>query len=91
MSLLEQIYKSIIFLAIFITGGSYFFISIVIALLNRHIQAEEFILSIGWVLLSIIYLIDRFKCTLFRKHRNLYILAIYLILILFTIYNEKIN
>lgn len=88
MLLLEKIYKSFFLLVVFIVGGIYFFIQFATMLLNNQMQAQELILYSGWVLLSIVYLIDRFKYELFKKHRGIYVLAIYFALILMAIYNQ---
>lgn len=88
MLLLEKIYKSFFLLVVFIVGGIYFPILLATMLLNNQMQAQELILYSGWVLLSIVYLIDRFKYELFKKHRGIYVLAIYFALILMAIYNQ---
>ena len=88
MLLLEKIYKSFFLLVVFIVGGIYFLILLATMLLNNQMQAQELILYSGWVLLSIVYLIDRFKYELFKKHRGIYVLAIYFALILIAIYNQ---
>lgn len=88
MLLLEKIYKSFFLLVIFIVGGIYFLIQLAIMLWSNQIKAQELILYTGWVLLSIVYLIDRFKYELFKKHRGIYVLAIYFALILMAIYNQ---
>lgn len=88
MLLLEKIYKSFFLLVVFIVGGIYFLIQLAIMLWSNQIKAQELILYTGWVLLSIVYLIDRFKYELFKKHRGIYVLAIYFALILMTIYNQ---
>ena len=88
MLLLEKIYKSFFLLVVFIVGGIYFFIQFATMLLSNQMQAQELILYAGWVLLSIVYLIDRFKYELFKKHRGIYVLAIYFALILMAIYNQ---
>ena len=88
MLLLEKIYKSFFLLVVFIVGGIYFLIQLAIMLWSNQIKAQELILYTGWVLLSIVYLIDRFKYELFKKHRGIYVLAIYFALILMSIYNQ---
>lgn len=88
MLLLEKIYKSFFLLVVFIVGGIYFLIQLAIMLWSNQIQAHELILYAGWVLLSIVYLIDRFKYEIFKKHRGIYVLAIYFTLILMAIYNK---
>lgn len=88
MILLEKIYKSFFLLVVFIVGGIYFLIQLAIMLWSNQIKAQELILYTGWVLLSIVYLIDRFKYELFKKHRGIYVLAIYFALILMAIYNQ---
>ena len=88
MLLLEKIYKSFFLLVVFIVGGIYFLIQLAIMLWSNQIKAQELILYTGWVLLSIVYLIDRFKYELFKKHRDIYVLAIYFALILMAIYNQ---
>ena len=88
MLLLEKIYKSFFLLVVFIVGGIYFLIQLAIMLWSNQIKAQELILYTGWVLLSIVYLIDRFKYELFKKHRGIYVLAIYFALILMDIYNQ---
>ena len=88
MLLLEKIYKSFFLLVVFIVGGIYFLIQLAIMLWSNQIKAQELILYTGWVLLSIVYLIDRFKNELFKKHRGIYVLAIYFALILMAIYNQ---
>lgn len=88
MLLLEKIYKSLFLLVVFIVGGIYFLIQLAIMLWSNQIKAQELILYTGWVLLSIVYLIDRFKYELFKKHRGIYVLAIYFALILMAIYNQ---
>ena len=88
MLLLEKIYKSFFLLVIFIVGGIYFLIQLAIMLWSNQIKAQELILYTGWVLLSIVYLIDRFKYELFKKHRGIYVLATYFALILMAIYNQ---
>jgi hypothetical protein len=88
MLLLEKIYKSFFLLVVFIVGGIYFLIQLAIMLWSNQIKAQELILYTGWVLLSIVYLIDRFKYELFKKHRGIYVLAIYFALILMAIYNQ---
>ena len=88
MLLLEKIYKSFFLLVLFIVGGIYFLIQLAIMLWSNQIKAQELILYTGWVLLSIVYLIDRFKYELFKKHRGIYVLAIYFALILMAIYNQ---
>ncbi len=89
MSLFEKIYRSFVFLAIFAIGGSYFFIQLITQLLEKDFRVQELILSVGWLSLFIIYIVDRFKYVLFQNHRNTYILTIYLALILLAIYNAK--
>ena len=88
MLLLEKIYKSFFLLVVFIVGVIYFLIQLAIMLWSNQIKAQELILYTGWVLLSIVYLIDRFKYELFKKHRGIYVLAIYFALILMAIYNQ---
>ena len=88
MLLLEKIYKSFFLLVVFIVGGIYFLIQLAIMLWSNQIKAQELILYTGWVLLSIVYLIDRFKYELFKKHRGIYVLAIYFALIIMDIYNQ---
>ena len=88
MLLLEKLYKSFFLLVVFIVGGIYFLIQLAIMLWSNQIKAQELILYTGWVLLSIVYLIDRFKYELFKKHRGIYVLAIYFALILMAIYNQ---
>ncbi len=88
MLLLEKIYRSFFLLVVFIVGGIYFLIQLAIMLWSNQIKAQELILYTGWVLLSIVYLIDRFKYELFKKHRGIYVLAIYFALILMAIYNQ---
>lgn len=88
MLLLEKIYKSFFLLVVFIVGGIYFLIQLAIMLWSNQIKAQELILYTGWVLLSIVYLINRFKYELFKKHRGIYVLAIYFALILMAIYNQ---
>ena len=88
MLLLEKIYRSFFLLVVFIVGGIYFLIQLAITLWSNQIKAQELILYTGWVLLSIVYLIDRFKYELFKKHRGIYVLAIYFALILMAIYNQ---
>ena len=88
MLLLEKIYKSFFLLVVFLVGGIYFLIQLAIMLWSNQIKAQELILYTGWVLLSIVYLIDRFKYELFKKHRGIYVLAIYFALILMAIYNQ---
>ena len=88
MLLLEKIYKSFFLLVVFFVGGIYFLIQLAIMLWSNQIKAQELILYTGWVLLSIVYLIDRFKYELFKKHRGIYVLAIYFALILMAIYNQ---
>ena len=88
MLLLEKIYKSFFLLVVFIVGGIYFLILLATMLWSNQIQAQELILYTGWILLSIVYLIDRFKYELFKKHRGIYVLAIYFALILMAIYNQ---
>ena len=88
MLLLEKIYKSFFLLVVFIVGGIYFLIQLAIMLWSNQIKAQELILYTGWVLLSIVYLIDRFKYELFKKHRGIYVLAIYFALILMAIYSQ---
>ena len=88
MLLLEKIYKSFFLLVVFIVAGIYFLIQLAIMLWSNQIKAQELILYTGWVLLSIVYLIDRFKYELFKKHRGIYVLAIYFALILMAIYNQ---
>lgn len=88
MLFLEKIYKSFFLLVVFIVGGIYFLILLATMLLSNQMQAQELILYTGWVLLSIVYLIDRFKYELFKKHRGIYVLAIYFALILMAIYNK---
>lgn len=88
MLFLEKIYKSFFLLVVFIVGGIYFLILLATMLLSNQMQAQELILYTGWVLLSIVYLIDRFKYELFKKHRGIYVLAIYFALILMAIYNQ---
>ena len=88
MLLLEKIYRSFFLLVVFIVGGICFLIQLSIMLWSNQIQAQELILYTGWVLLSIVYLIDRFKYELFKKHRGIYVLAIYFALILMAIYNQ---
>ena len=88
MLLLEKIYKSFFLLVIFIVGGIYFLIQLAIMLWSNQIKAQELILYTGGVLLSIVYLIDRFKYELFKKHRGIYVLAKYFALILMAIYNQ---
>lgn len=88
MLLLEKIYKSFFLLVVFIVGGIYFLIQLAIMLWSNQIKAQELILYTGWVLLSIVYLIDWFKYELFKKHRGIYVLAIYFALILMAIYNQ---
>ena len=91
MLLLEKIYKSFFLLVVFIVGGIYFLIQLAIMLWSNQIKAQELILYTGWVLLSIVYLIDRFKYELFKKHRGIYVLAIYFALILMAIYNQYLS
>lgn len=88
MLLLEKIYRSFFLLVVFIVGGIYFLIQFATMLLSNQMQVQELILYTGWVLLSIVYLIDRFKYVLFKKHRGIYVLAIYFALILMAIYNQ---
>lgn len=88
MLLLEKIYKSFFLLVVFIVGGIYFLIQFATMLLSNQMQAQELILYAGWILLSIVYLIDRFKYEIFKKHRGIYVLAIYFALILMAIYNQ---
>lgn len=88
MLLLEKIYRSFFLLVVFIVGGIYFLIQLAIMLWSNQIKAQELILYTGWVLLSIVYLIDRFKYELFKKRRGIYVLAIYFALILMAIYNQ---
>lgn len=61
MLLLEKIYRSFFLLVVFIVGGIYFLIQLAIMLWSNQIKAQELILYTGWVLLSIVYLIDRFN------------------------------
>ena len=88
MLLLEKIYKSFFLLVVFIVGGIYFLIQLAIMLWSNQIKAQELILYTGWVLLTIVNVIDRFKYELFKKHRGIYVLAIYFALILMAIYNQ---
>ena len=84
----EKIYTSFFLLVVSPVAGIYFLIQLAIMLWSNQIKAQELILYTGWVLLSIVYLIDRFKYELFKKHRGIYVLAIYFALILMAIYNQ---
>lgn len=90
MSVIEKIYRSFFFLVVFTTGGIYFFVHLITFFGCENIQLQDLITSVLWLSLSIIYLVDR-KWVLFPKHRDIFIRAMGLALILLAIYNKYGN
>ena len=74
MSVEEKIYRGLFFLVIYAAGGIPFFVNLITLFWEEHVQWQDLVTSVLWVLLSIIYFVDR-KCRFFPKHRKAFIMA----------------